>query len=50
MDKEIASFPRRVNYVTTSPEFKRIQKLASGTHAYTASEVSFGAWKKQRAR
>jgi beta-barrel assembly-enhancing protease len=47
VDKEIASFPRHTNYVTTSPEFAHIQQLASGIHAYTASEISSGVWKHQ---
>ncbi len=49
VDKEIASFPPRVNYVMTSPEFEHIQQLASGMHAYTAGEISSGAWKKHAA-
>jgi beta-barrel assembly-enhancing protease len=47
VDKEIASFVRKPSYVTTSPAFAGIQKQVTGMHAYTAKEVSSGAWKSQ---
>jgi beta-barrel assembly-enhancing protease len=47
VDKEIDSFVRKPSYTTTSPAFANIQKQVSGMHAYTAKEVSSGAWKKQ---
>jgi hypothetical protein len=47
VDKEIASFVPKPNYVTTSPAFANIQKQVSGMHAYTAKEVSSGAWKRE---
>jgi hypothetical protein len=47
VDKEIASFVRKPSYATTSPAFTGIQKEVTGMHAYTAKEVSSGAWKRQ---
>jgi hypothetical protein len=47
VDKEIASFVPRPNYVTTTPAFAKIQKQVDGMHAYTAREVSSGVWKSQ---
>jgi beta-barrel assembly-enhancing protease len=47
VDNEIASFVRKPSYVTTTPAFASIQKQVTGMHAYTAKEVSTGAWKKQ---
>lgn len=47
VDKEIASFVPKSSYTTTTPAFTAIQKQVTGMHAYTAKEVSSGAWKKQ---
>lgn len=47
VDKEIATFVPRPNYVTTTPEFASLQKQVSGMHAYTAREIASGAWKSQ---
>jgi len=47
VDNEVASFVPKQNYVTTTPAFVNIQKQVTGMHAYTAKEVSSGAWKKQ---
>ncbi|MBV8707733.1 MAG: hypothetical protein JO028_11140, partial [Acidobacteriaceae bacterium] len=46
---EIASFPPRNSYTTTSPDFDHIKQVVVGMHAYTASEISSGAWKKHDA-
>ncbi len=47
VDKEIASFVPRSNYITNTPEFARIHEQVKGMHAYTAREVSSGIWKKE---
>ena len=47
VDREIATFVPRSNYVTTSPAFASIQKTAAGMRPYTAREVSSGIWKTQ---
>jgi beta-barrel assembly-enhancing protease len=47
VDKEIATFVPRSNYVTMTPAFAAIQKQVSNMAAYTAREVSAGVWKKQ---
>lgn len=47
VDKEIASFPKRAHNIVTTPEFKHIKSLVANMHAYTASEVASGAWKRQ---
>ncbi|HJT88050.1 MAG TPA: hypothetical protein VJ732_09340, partial [Bryobacteraceae bacterium] len=47
--KEIASLPPRPNWITTSPAFQRVKAEVAGMHAYTAKEVSSGAWKTQGA-
>jgi hypothetical protein len=47
VDKEIASFVPRQNYITNTPEFTRIHEEVKGMHAYTAREISSGIWKKQ---
>ncbi len=47
VDKEIASFVPRTNYVTNTPEFTRIHEQVRSMHAYTAREVSSGIWKKE---
>ncbi|HEY6988512.1 MAG TPA: M48 family metallopeptidase [Bryobacteraceae bacterium] len=47
VDKEIATFVPKANYVTTSPAFAQIHQQVGGMHAYTAKEVSSGVWKKQ---
>jgi len=49
VDKEVASFPPRDSYVTTSPDFEHIQQVVSGMHAYTAGEIASGAWKRHPA-
>ncbi len=50
VDKEVASFIPKPNYITTSPEFESVQKQMAGMHAYTAREVSSGIWKRQDPR
>ncbi|MBV8552845.1 MAG: hypothetical protein JOY54_16235 [Acidobacteriaceae bacterium] len=40
MDKEIATFVPRPNYVTTSVAFQRIKVQVANMHAYTARELS----------
>ncbi|MBV8551637.1 MAG: M48 family metalloprotease [Acidobacteriaceae bacterium] len=47
VDKEIATFVPRPNYVTTSVAFQRIKAQVADMHAYTARELSSGAWKTQ---
>lgn len=47
LDKEITSYPPKPNYTTTSPEFQRAKRGVVGMHAYTAKEISSGAWKGQ---
>ena len=47
VDKEIASFVPRTNYVTNTPAFAAIHKQVDGMHAYTAREVAAGVWKRQ---
>jgi hypothetical protein len=45
VNAEIATLPPRTNWVKTTPEFQKIHKVASGMHAYSAKEISSGAWK-----
>ncbi len=47
VNKEIATFVPRSNYLTTTPAFTRIHNEVAGMHAYTAREVASGAWKRQ---
>lgn len=47
IDKEVATFVPKPNYVSTTPAFTNIHSRVAGTHAYTAKEVSSGAWKSQ---
>ncbi|MBV8708230.1 MAG: M48 family metalloprotease [Acidobacteriaceae bacterium] len=47
INKEITGFVPRSNLITTSPEFARIKAQVSDMHAYTAQEISSGAWKRQ---
>ena len=47
VDKEIATFVPRPNYVTTSPAFQQIQAQVAKMHAYSAREISSGVWKTQ---
>ena len=47
VDKEVASFIPKPNYITTTPAFANIKRQVSGMRAYTAREVSSGVWKKQ---
>lgn len=47
VNKEIATFAPRSNYVTNTPKFASIQKQVSGMHAYTARELSSGAWRRE---
>jgi len=42
---EIATLPPRAQWVKTTPEFQKIHKIAMGMHAYSAKEISSGAWK-----
>lgn len=46
VDKEIASFIPKNNYITNTPAFTKIHNEVSGMHAYTAKEISSGAWKR----
>jgi hypothetical protein len=45
VNKEIATFQARPHYITNTPEFVAIQKQVGPMHAYTAKEVSSGAWR-----
>jgi len=47
VDKEVATFVAKSNYVTDTPTFARIKQDVAGMRAYTAKEVASGAWKKQ---
>lgn len=47
IDKEIATFVPRANYVTTTAAFTAIHNQVAGLRAYGAREVSSGAWKTQ---
>jgi beta-barrel assembly-enhancing protease len=47
VNKEIASFVPRSNYITTTPTFASIHEQVEAMHAYTAREVASGAWKRQ---
>ncbi|MBW4026449.1 MAG: M48 family metalloprotease [Acidobacteria bacterium] len=47
VDQEIASLPPRTTYVKTSAQFKRISKLVSPMHGYSAKDIASGVWKKQ---
>jgi beta-barrel assembly-enhancing protease len=49
VDKEIATFIPRQNYITNTPEFAKIKQDVAGMHAYTAREVSSGVWKRRGA-
>lgn len=49
VNAEIQTLPPRTNWVRTTPEFQKIHKLASGMHAYSAKEISSGAWKGRSA-
>lgn len=49
VDKEIATLPPKAHYITNTPEFKKIQKLVSKMHGYSAQQISSGAWRKQGA-
>lgn len=48
VDKEIASYPPK-QYLPTSAAFEKVKAEVAGMHAYTAKEVSSGAWKMQGA-
>lgn len=45
VNAEIATLPPRPQWVKTTPEFQRIHKLVMGIHAYSAKEISSGAWR-----
>lgn len=45
VNAEIVTLPPRTNWVKTTPEFQKIHKLAMSMHAYSAKEISSGAWK-----
>lgn len=45
VNAEIAMLPPRSQWVKTTPEFQKIHKLAMGMHAYSAKEISSGAWR-----
>jgi beta-barrel assembly-enhancing protease len=45
VNAEIQTLPPQTNWVKTTPEFQKIHKLVMGMHAYSAKEISSGAWK-----
>ncbi|WP_251106319.1 M48 family metallopeptidase [Alloacidobacterium dinghuense] len=45
VNAEIATLPPRTQWVKTTPEFQKIHKLVTSMHAYSAKEISSGAWK-----
>ena len=45
VNKEIATFVPKPNYITNTPQFAAIQKQVGPMHAYTAREVSSGQWR-----
>jgi hypothetical protein len=49
VNAEIQTLPPRTNWVKTTPEFQKIKKLVAGMHAYSAKEISSGAWKGKAA-
>ncbi len=48
VNKEVASFVPRTNYVMNTPAFVQIHGEVEGMHAYTSKEVASGVWKTQR--
>lgn len=49
VNAEIETLPPRPHWVKTTPEFTKIKKIVSGMHAYSAKEISSGAWKRSGA-
>lgn len=47
IDREIATFVPRPDYITTSPAFARVKTEASEMHAYTARQIASGVWRRQ---
>jgi hypothetical protein len=47
INKEIATFVPKSNYIENSPAFARIKADVSGMHAYTAREISSGVWRRR---
>lgn len=47
VNQEVASYVKKPNYVTTTPEFAKIHSTVEGMRAYTAKELASGAWKRQ---
>jgi hypothetical protein len=47
VNKEIATFIPKSSYITTTPAFTRIHQTVSKMHAYTAKEISSGAWRRE---
>jgi beta-barrel assembly-enhancing protease len=47
VEKEIATFVPRSNYITDTPEFTQIHDKVATMRAYTAQEVASGVWKRQ---
>jgi hypothetical protein len=45
VNAEIATLPPRTKWIKTTPEFTRMKKMADSMHAYSAKEISSGAWK-----
>jgi Zn-dependent protease with chaperone function len=45
VNAEIQTLAPRPQWVKTTPEFQKIHKLVMGMHAYSAKEISSGAWK-----
>ncbi len=47
IDKEVAGFVPRGQYMTNTPEFTRVHEEAVAMHAYTAKQVASGVWKRE---
>jgi len=47
VEKEIATFVPRSNYITDTPAFDQIHQQVTGLRAYTSQEIASGAWKRQ---
>ncbi len=46
VNDEIATLPRKTNYMKNAPEFKAIHAKVATMRAYSAKELQAGAWKK----
>jgi beta-barrel assembly-enhancing protease len=47
VNKEIATFIPKPNYITTTPGFAKVKQEVSAMRAYTAKEVTSGVWRRQ---